>query len=73
MATQTQTATEPQSDAVVDQKIQKLRELYADAPELGRAALERGLAVGVVSMLVGIGLLGGAVNQWRLVNFGNLD
>jgi len=44
MATQTQTATEPQSDAVVDQKIQKLRELYADAPELGRAALERGLA-----------------------------
>jgi hypothetical protein len=44
MATQTQTATEPQSDAVVEQKIQKLRELYADAPELGRAALERGLA-----------------------------
>ena len=44
MATQTQTASEPQSDAVVEQKIQKLRELYADAPELGRAALERGLA-----------------------------
>src|SRR6476660_170917 len=43
MATQTQTATEPQSDAVVEQTIQKLRELYADAPELGRAALERGL------------------------------
>jgi len=43
MATQTQTATEPQSDAVVEQKIHKLRELYADAPELGRAAFERGL------------------------------
>ena len=43
MATQTQLATEPKSGAVVDQKIQKLRELYADAPELGRAALEKGL------------------------------
>jgi hypothetical protein len=43
MATQTQTATEPNSDARVEQKVQKLRELYADAPELGRAALERGL------------------------------
>ena len=43
MATQTQTATEPKSDAVVEQKIQKLRELYADAPELGRVALEKGL------------------------------
>jgi hypothetical protein len=27
----------------VEQKIQKLRELYADAPELGKAALENGL------------------------------
>ena len=43
MATQTQTATEPKSDAVVEQKIQRLRELYADAPELGRVALEKGL------------------------------
>ena len=43
MATQTQTATETKSDARVEQKVQKLRELYADAPELGRAALERGL------------------------------
>jgi hypothetical protein len=43
MATQKQTATKPKSDAVVEQKIQKLKELYADAPELGRAALERGL------------------------------
>jgi hypothetical protein len=44
MATQTQSATEPKSNAVVEQKVQKLRELYADAPELGKAALERGLA-----------------------------
>jgi hypothetical protein len=43
MAAQTQLATEPKSGAVVEQKIQKLRELYDDAPELGRAALEKGL------------------------------
>ena len=43
MATQTQLATEAKSDAVVEQKIRKLRELYADAPELGRVALENGL------------------------------
>ena len=43
MATQTQLATETKSDARVEQMVQKLRELYADAPELGRAALERGL------------------------------
>jgi hypothetical protein len=43
MQTQAQLATEPKSDAVVEQKVQTLRELYADAPELGRAALERGL------------------------------
>ena len=30
-------------NSVVEQKIQKLRELYADAPELGKAALENGL------------------------------
>jgi hypothetical protein len=29
---------------IVDQKVQRLRELYADAPELGRVALEKGLA-----------------------------
>jgi hypothetical protein len=43
MATQTQLETEAKSDAVVEQKIRKLRELYADAPELGRVALENGL------------------------------
>src|SRR4249920_421354 len=28
---------------LVEQKVQKLRELYADAPEMGRVALEKGL------------------------------
>ena len=61
----TQTATRPQSDQAVEKKIltrpeedgaekkiQKLRELYADAPEYGRAALERligGMKDGVIS------------------------
>src|SRR5262245_31941843 len=40
MATQT---PELKSDAVVEQKVAKLRELYADAPELGKVALEKGL------------------------------
>jgi len=44
MQPQKQMATTPEQDARVEQKVQKLRELYADAPELGRAALERGLA-----------------------------
>src|SRR5262249_32616432 len=43
MATQTASAIAPERMAVVEQKIRKLRELYADAPELGRAALENGL------------------------------
>src|SRR5262245_63427629 len=43
MATQNmQLATGAKNDAL-DQKIQKLRELYADAPELGKVALEKGL------------------------------
>ena len=45
MTTQTQVATKPKSDAIVEQKLQKLRELYADAPELGKAALKNGLAM----------------------------
>ena len=36
----TQTLTRPEADEA-EKKIQKLRELYADAPELGRTALER--------------------------------
>jgi len=43
MATQTATPTKPKKGLTVDEKIQKLRELYADAPELGKAALENGL------------------------------
>ncbi len=37
-------ATEPASATVVEQKLQKLRELYADAPELGKVALQKGMA-----------------------------
>jgi len=43
MATHTATPTKPKKGLTVDEKIQKLRELYADAPELGKAALENGL------------------------------
>src|SRR5438309_9024924 len=43
MATMTPTATGPDQDSVVEQKIQRLRELYSNAPELGRVALENGL------------------------------
>ena len=43
MATQTAAANRPKQDLAVEQKIQKLRELYADAPEMVRGALERGL------------------------------
>src|ERR1700754_2819926 len=43
MSTQTATADAAQQDLTVEQKLQKLRELYADAPELGKAALQNGL------------------------------
>src|SRR5678809_80451 len=42
-STQPQRATETKQNQDVEQKLRKLRELYADAPELGRAALEKGL------------------------------
>jgi hypothetical protein len=42
MQTQAQKAS-PGQNPIVDQKIQRLRDLYADAPELGKAALEKGL------------------------------
>jgi hypothetical protein len=38
------TLTKPVEDQTVEKKIQKLRELYADAPEVGKVALEKGLA-----------------------------
>jgi hypothetical protein len=43
MSTQTATANRPQQSLTVDEKLQKLRELYADAPEVGKAALQNGL------------------------------
>ena len=43
MATQTATANTTRQDLTVEQKLQKLRDLYADAPEIGKAALKNGL------------------------------
>ena len=40
MTTQAETTNAPEPDQTVEQKIQKLRELYADAPEVGKQALE---------------------------------
>jgi predicted nucleic acid-binding Zn-ribbon protein len=40
MATQTETVTGPEQDQTIEEKIQQLRELYADAPEMGRVAAE---------------------------------
>jgi hypothetical protein len=41
MATQTPTAIKPKQDTGPEQQLQKLREIYADAPEVGRVALEK--------------------------------
>src|SRR5882672_1984875 len=43
MATQTATANRPKQSLTVEEKIQKVRELYADAPGIGKAALAKGL------------------------------
>ena len=43
MATQPQAPTGTKQGLTVEQKIQRLRELYADAPELGRVAVEKGI------------------------------
>ena len=40
MPTQTQTAIKPKQDQSAQEKIQELRELFADAPEAGKKALE---------------------------------
>ena len=40
MATQTQTPTESERTGKGKEKIQQLRELFADAPELGKTALD---------------------------------
>ena len=40
MDKQAQLQTGPEQDPAVEQKIQRLRELFADAPEVGKTALE---------------------------------
>ena len=45
MATSAAAANRPEQDSSVEQKLQKLQELYADAPEIGRAALKNGLTM----------------------------
>src|SRR5215472_17369512 len=44
MATSAAAVSRPEQGLLGDQKLQRLRELYADAPEVGRAALKKGLA-----------------------------
>jgi hypothetical protein len=41
VATQAATANKPKQDSTPEQQLQKLREIYADAPEVGRVALEK--------------------------------
>jgi len=43
MATQTATVNRPKQDLAVEPKIQELRKLFADAPELAKTALENSL------------------------------
>jgi hypothetical protein len=45
MATAAKTPSKADQELVVEQKLQKLRELYADAPEVGKAALKNGLTM----------------------------
>jgi hypothetical protein len=40
MATEQQTTPHPEQEMTAEEKIEQLRELYADAPEVGRTALE---------------------------------
>jgi hypothetical protein len=41
LQTETTTATAPVSDTTVEEKINQMRELFADAPKVGRTALEK--------------------------------
>jgi len=43
LATQTQTSVRPEQDQAVEDKIRKLRDLFADAPQIGKTALENAL------------------------------
>lgn len=51
--------------------------LMPEDPRMNRffelANLERGLITGAVSLVIGLGLLIAALNQWRLTDFGQLD
>ena len=40
MATHTQVEARPEQELTAEEKIDKLRELFADAPEVGKQALE---------------------------------
>ena len=51
MTTQPETATAPEPDQTAEEKIQQLRELYADAPEVGKTALENVLRKGATSFV----------------------
>ncbi|MGW2443880.1 hypothetical protein [Streptomyces sp. NPDC001494] len=51
MTMQEGTATAPEPDQAVEQNIQKLREIYADAPEVGKQALENVLQKGATSIV----------------------
>jgi hypothetical protein len=43
MTTQAQTATRPQHDQAVEKKVQRVRELFADAPQMAKTGLENAL------------------------------
>ena len=43
MGTQTATPSQPNQGLTLDEKLEKVKELYADAPEVGKAALKNGL------------------------------
>src|SRR5678815_1136661 len=43
MQPQPQVSTGSEQNQTVEQKVQKVKELYADAPDVGRVALEKGL------------------------------
>ena len=49
MTMHAETATAPEFDQAAQQKVQRLRELYADAPESGKRAVENALREGAAS------------------------
>jgi len=49
MTMQTETSAAPEPVQTVEQKIKRVRELYADAPEVGKQALENALREGAAS------------------------